>query len=228
MTAEEKRSISTFLKLSDDFLSSGYRHERPEQTFIDDTEYRAPAGDSLEKIAQEVRLCTACPLAASRKNTVSGEGVAKPQVLVIGEGPGADEDACGRPFVGKAGQLLDKMLSSIDLSREINCFIGNLVKCRPPNNRDPAPEEISACAPFLARQLALLQPKAILSVGRVPTQALLESTEGIGRLRGRFTEYRGIPFLPSYHPSALLRDETLKRPAWEDLKTLKSFLEAQE
>jgi DNA polymerase len=116
------------------------------------------------------------------------------------------------------------MLGAINLDRKTNCFIANVVKCRPPNNRDPEQDEIAACAPFLQRQLALLKPRAILTVGRVPTQALLGTTEGISRLRGRFFEYQGIPLLPTYHPSALLRDEGLKRPAWEDLKQLRAFL----
>jgi DNA polymerase len=145
-------------------------------------------------------------------------------VVVIGEGPGADEDSTGRPFVGRAGQLLDKMLGAINLDRNTNCFIANVVKCRPPNNRDPESDEIAACGPFLQRQLALLKPRAILTVGRVPTQALLGTADGISRLRGRFFEFQGIPLLPTYHPSALLRDESLKRPAWEDLKQLRAFL----
>ncbi|GHU98926.1 uracil-DNA glycosylase [Spirochaetia bacterium] len=185
-----------------------------------------PSGDSLEAIAAEVRACAVCPLAAGRKQAVPGEGAARPLVLVVGEGPGADEDASGRPFVGKAGQLLDRMLASIGLSRETNCFIANVVKCRPPNNRDPEPGESSACAPFLARQITLLAPRIILTLGRIATHNLLNTTEPIGRLRGRFTEYSaaGIPLLPTYHPSALLRDESLKRPAWEDLKTLRAHL----
>jgi DNA polymerase len=147
--------------------------------------------------------------------------------LVIGEGPGAEEDATGRPFVGKAGKLLDDMLASrgqIGLYRDKNCFIANVVKCRPPENRDPLPEEIAACAPFLARQIALLKPRIILAAGRISAQTLLRAEEGIGKLRGRFYDYGGIPLLPTYHPSALLRNEDLKRPAWEDLKTLRSKL----
>ena len=235
MTAEEKKAFSGFLDLAEDFVSDGYRSERPERSFSDDSltlpaeglsAASAPVEDSLQAIAGEVRACAACPLASTRKCAVPGEGVARPLVLVIGEGPGADEDASGRPFVGPAGQLLDRMLQSIGLSRETNCFIANLVKCRPPKNRDPEESERSACAPFLDRQISLLSPRLILSVGRVPTQALLGTTEGIGRLRGRFIPYRGIPLLPTYHPSALLRDENLKRPAWEDLKLLRSRLEA--
>ncbi|AEJ19697.1 uracil-DNA glycosylase [Gracilinema caldarium] len=225
MTADEKRQLLTFLDLASDYLDTGYRRER-EAYHIDDDRPLAPAAeaDSLAAIAEEVRACRACRLCEGRHHAVPGEGVAEPLVVVIGEGPGADEDSTGRPFVGRAGQLLDKMLAAINLDRNTNCFIANVVKCRPPNNRDPESDEIAACGPFLQRQLALLKPQAILTVGRVPTQALLGTAEGISRLRGRFFEYQGIPLLPTYHPSALLRDESLKRPAWEDLKQLRAFL----
>jgi DNA polymerase len=149
--------------------------------------------------------------------------------MVIGEGPGASEDATGKPFVGEAGILLDKMLASIGLSRESNCFIANVVKCRPPDNRDPLPEETAACASFLKRQIQLLKPKIILCAGRVAAQTLLRTNETIGRLRGNFTELRitdrSIPLIATYHPSALLRNIELKRPAWEDLKILKARLD---
>jgi DNA polymerase len=187
----------------------------------------AGAGDSLELIAVEVRACTACPLCKTRTNGVPGEGVERPLVMVVGEGPGADEDAAGRPFVGKAGKLLDDMLAArgqLGLYRDKNCFIANVVKCRPPENRDPLPEETAACVPFLARQIALLKPLVILTVGRVSTRTLLNTEEGIGKLRGRFHDYHGIPLLPTYHPSALLRNEELKGPAWEDLKRLRAKL----
>jgi DNA polymerase len=183
------------------------------------------AADSLEKITAEVLSCSFCVLGTSRTKGVPGEGAARPLVMVIGEGPGAEEDASGRPFVGPAGRLLDRMLASIGLSREKNCFIANVVKCRPPGNRDPRPEEIEACAPFLVRQIGLLKPPLVLSLGRVATQALLKTELPIGRLRGTFTNLSlpglsPIPLLPSYHPSALLRDEALKKPAFEDLKQL--------
>jgi DNA polymerase len=145
--------------------------------------------------------------------------------MVIGEGPGSEEDKSGMPFVGPAGQLLDKMLMAIGLSRETNCFIGNIVKCRPPMNRDPAPDEQSSCMPYLDRQIEILKPKAFLAVGRIPAQALLGVKDGIGKLRGRRYEYKGIPLVATYHPSALLRDENYKRPAWEDLKLLRSILD---
>jgi DNA polymerase len=181
--------------------------------------------DSLEVIAAEVLSCSSCVLGAARTRGVPGEGPPRPLVMVIGEGPGAEEDASGRPFVGPAGRLLDRMLASVGLYREKNCFIANVVKCRPPGNRDPRPEEIEACALFLARQIGLLKPPLILSLGRVATQALLKTELPIGRLRGAFTSLSlpglsPIPFLASYHPSALLRDEALKKPAFEDLKLL--------
>jgi DNA polymerase len=156
--------------------------------------------------------------------------------MVVGEGPGAEEDASGRPFVGRAGQLLDRMLDSrgkIGLSRTSNCYIANIVKCRPPGNRNPQPGEITACTPFLIRQIKILMPSVILAAGNTAAKTLLDSTEGITRLRGIFTVFSGalfmdppvrIPLLPTFHPSALLRDETLKVPVWEDLKTLRAKL----
>jgi DNA polymerase len=234
MTAEEKTQLALFLDLAGDYLGGGYRSPPGDYAFADDPAPGAAAAaavtaaaDSLEAVAAEVRACAACPLHKTRTNAVPGEGVERPLVMVIGEGPGADEDAAGRPFVGRAGKLLDDMLASrgqIGLYRDKNCFIANVVKCRPPENRDPLPEEAAACASFLARQIALLKPLIILTVGRVPTQKLLDTEEGIGRLRGRFHDYQGIPLLPTYHPSALLRNEDLKRPAWEDLKSLRAKL----
>jgi len=188
-----------------------------------------PEGDSIGRIEEEIRACRACRLAQGRQRAAPGEGSLSPAVMVIGEGPGAEEDKAGRPFVGRAGQLLDRMLGAIGLSRGANCFIANVVKCRPPGNRDPLPDEIAACAPFLERQARLLRPAFVLCAGRVAAQALLGSGEGIGRLRGKISALRlggaDVPFLATYHPSALLRSEDLKRPAWEDLKLLRSALE---
>ena len=183
------------------------------------------ASDALEKIARKIAVCKRCRLCEGRRNTVPGIGVPNPLVLVIGEGPGADEDASGEPFVGKAGQLLDKMLGAINLSRHTNCFIANIVKCRPPNNRDPMPDEAEACRSFLDAQISVLKPKMILTVGRIAVQNILNTTTGINKLRSQFFEYRDIPLLPTYHPSALLRNEEMKRPAWEDLKKFRARLE---
>jgi DNA polymerase len=258
MTAVEKIALADFLDTAAGFLGDGFRRGGEDWSFSDDSEapqeerafsslplaYQVDEEDGGPgEISEEIAACTACPLSADRTKTVSGEGPDHPLVMVIGEGPGAEEDASGRPFVGKAGRLLDRMLSSVGLSREKNCYITNVVKCRPPDNRDPSPEEIAACAPFLERQIALLKPLIILCAGRVAAQYILHTGEGINRLRGRFGEYPAafeitetgalqsagaapVPVLPTYHPSALLRDESLKRPAFADLKLLMAKLAA--
>ena len=187
---------------------------------------------SIKDVYDAVAHCSACVLGTTRINAVPGEGpeelsrlVNSVEVMVIGEGPGADEDRQGRPFVGKAGQLLDKMLEAIQLSRKTNCYITNVVKCRPPQNRDPAPQERSCCTAFLDAQIRFTRPKMILAMGRIAAQHLLQTSDGIGKLRGHFFDYQGIPLMPTYHPSALLRDESLKRPAWEDLKRFRTRLQ---
>ncbi len=182
------------------------------------------SGITLEDVAQKVASCSRCALSKKRTHTVPGMGVPNPAVLVVGEGPGAEEDAQGLPFVGPAGKLLDKMLEAISLSRDVNCYIANIVKCRPPNNRTPLPEEADACISFLETQIHILKPKLILAAGRTAAQNLLKTTEALGRLRGTFRDYNGIPLLVTYHPSALLRDVSLKRPAWEDLKLFRAEL----
>ena len=226
MLAEDKKTLAHFIDTVGAALTSGFRGKEQEYSFTDDSSI--PLHDSLEQITAGINNCKACALCKNRKNTVPGEGASQPLVMVIGEGPGGDEDVSGRPFVGRAGQLLDKMLISIGLSRESNCFIANLVKCRPPGNRDPQPEEISACFPFLERQISILMPKFILFAGRISAQTLLKTNDSIGMLRGKIKPLSiaglSVPSLATYHPSALLRNEDLKRPAWEDLKLLRSAL----
>ena len=243
MTPGGNTAIKDFLNLAADYLKDGHTrvHKAVEQECktslplaymveeeMEELNEKNGCDDSLEAVAADVGSCRACALAATRKHSVPGEGVIHPEVMVIGEGPGADEDAAGRPFVGRAGQLLDKMLGSIGLTREKNCYIANMVKCRPPGNRNPEAAEISACYSFLERQILLLKPGLILCAGRVAAQNLLKTSMGISALRGQFTEFKigelTIPVLPTFHPSAILRDETLKRPAWEDLKLLRSHL----
>lgn len=180
--------------------------------------------NTLDNIITKIRQCTRCPLCKSRKNVVPGMGVPKPLVMIIGEAPGAEEDQQGLPFVGAAGQLLDKMLNAIQLDRNSNCYIANILKCRPPMNRDPLPEEADSCRSFLDAQIQILRPKMILAMGRIASQHLLKTSEGINKLRGKFYDYKGIPVLPTYHPSALLRDTALKAPAWEDLKAFRTRL----
>jgi DNA polymerase len=180
--------------------------------------------DSAKLIAQEIAACKKCALFQTRKNTVSGVGALHPVVMVIGEAPGKDEDEQGFPFVGKAGQLLDKMLAAIFLSRRTNCFIANTIKCRPPENRDPAPEEQDACFAYLQRQIQVLKPSAILVLGRIALQRLLGTAEGITRIHGQFFSYEGTPLLATFHPSYLLRAPEQKRAAWEDLKKFREKL----
>jgi DNA polymerase len=166
--------------------------------------------------------CQLCKLSAGRKSVVFGAGHPSADLMVIGEGPGADEDEQGQPFVGRAGQLLTRMLESVKLSRD-EVYITNAVKCRPPGNRNPEADELLACAPFLAAQIAVIQPGVILSLGSVATQALLRTKEPIGKLRGRLHPYGAAVLVPTFHPAFLLRNpgQEYKRMAWEDLKLAK-------
>jgi uracil-DNA glycosylase len=178
----------------------------------------------LAACASEVEGCVKCGLGVGRTRTVPGEGALDAPVLFIGEGPGADEDRSGRPFVGAAGQYLDTWLPPIGLKRE-QCFIANTVKCRPPQNREPHPDEISACLPYLERQIALIKPRVICCLGRIAAQTVLGTTASLTSLRGKTHERNGIPVLVTYHPSAVLRDKAgLRKPVWDDLQLLKGLL----
>jgi len=173
---------------------------------------------SLEEIAAHISTCRNCPLCEGRTHTVPGEGKAdSPDILFIGEGPGADEDAQGRPFVGKAGQLLTKMIEAMGYQRE-QVFIANIVKCRPPNNRAPLPEEMEACLPYLRQQIRVIRPKVVVGLGATAIKGLLGKTAGITRLRGTWQEYEGIKLMPTFHPSYLLRDPSKKKDVWQDLQ----------
>jgi uracil-DNA glycosylase len=178
-----------------------------------------PQLDSWQALSAEVAACTACALHATRTRTVFGVGDRNAEWLVIGEAPGAEEDRRGEPFVGRAGQLLDAMLRAIGLPRE-RVYIANILKSRPPDNRDPRAEEVAACMPFLLRQIALLQPRIILVVGRIAAQNLLSTDTPIGRLRGQLHAFgpQRIPLVVTYHPAYLLRSPGEKRKAWDDLK----------
>ena len=181
--------------------------------------------DSLEQVAAEVNVCRKCEIGITRTNAVPGEGHPKARLVFVGEAPGADEDAQGRPFVGRAGQLLTRMVESMGLKRE-EVYIGNTLKCRPPGNRDPKTEEIENCNPFLRRQLALLEPEVIVALGRPAAQTLLETTRPIGQLRGQFHEYYysdskpPAKVMPTYHPAYLLRNYTkeARGKVWDDLQ----------
>jgi uracil-DNA glycosylase family 4 len=180
---------------------------------------------SLETIAKAVEACTRCPLYKTANRGVPGEGDAKARLVCVGEAPGANEDETGKPFVGQAGQLLTKILAAVDLTRE-EVFITNVVKHRPPGNRNPAPGEIEACSPYLVRQLELIKPKVIVAFGTFAAQTLLNTKTPIGKLRGEIHRYHGIPLVVTYHPAALLRNPSWKRPTWEDVKLARRILDS--
>lgn len=250
MTAKEKLQIYNLLKTSSDslygFSSPDFPEKAPE--FLDDIEsepgipvketdrensQEQNAGQkdkteqkssTLENISAKILKCRRCILCEKRIQAVPGMGVENPLVLVIGEGPGEEEDKQGLPFVGPAGQLLDKMLAAIHLYRNKNCYIANIVKCRPPMNRTPLPAEAEACRPFLDAQIAALKPKAILCAGSTAVKNLFHTASGVMKLHGKVLDFNGIPVVTTWHPSALLRAPENKRPAWEDLKIFRNEL----
>ncbi len=180
--------------------------------------------DSLIKLFNECKECKKCTLSTTRKKMVFGAGNVSAYLMVIGEAPGNDEDIQGMPFVGKAGVLLTKMLSAIKIDRRKDTFITNILKCRPPENRNPNQNEILACKPFLNKQIEILKPKLILVLGKIAANELLNTSEGIGKLRTTQHNYNMIPVIVTYHPSALLRNQKYKKPAWEDLQKLQTLL----
>ena len=188
---------------------------------------RAPAsdiGDRLNAIVKQIGVCTKCPLHKGRTRTVPGQGSTAPEILFIGEGPGYDEDQQGLAFVGRAGQLLTKIIEAMGLTRD-QVFIGNIVKCRPPENRKPLPDEMHACLPYLREQIQLLKPKIIVALGATAIQGLLGiETVGITKMRGKWLSYNGIDLMPTYHPAYLLRNPTVKKDVWEDMKAVLSKL----
>ena len=175
------------------------------------------SASSLTDLNNQICECLKCTLGKTRTNFVFGVGNPNADVVVVGEAPGADEDAQGEPFVGRAGQLLNKILEAIQFKRE-EVFICNILKCRPPNNRDPLPEEIEFCEPYLWKQLEIIKPKMILCLGRIAGQSLLKTNDTLTALRGKFFDYRGIKLMVTYHPAALLRNPNWKKPAWEDVQ----------
>jgi DNA polymerase len=176
-------------------------------------------------VADEACRCSACRLSERRQTVVFGEGDPQARVLFIGEGPGAEEDRTGRPFVGQAGQVLDGMIRSLGLERS-QVYITNVVKCRPPGNRDPKEDEVAACASFLDRQIDLIRPEVIVALGKPASHRLTGTTKPMGALRGRWASYRGTPLMPVFHPAYMLRNPLVKREAWEDLKLIIKRLES--
>jgi DNA polymerase len=177
---------------------------------------------SLDELDSSTNKCQKCVLGSTRKNFVFGVGHSKAKLVLIGEAPGADEDEQGEPFVGRAGQLLNKILAAVQLRRE-DVYICNILKCRPPNNRDPLPEEIEACEPYLKKQLEIIKPKLIVCLGRIAGQSLLKINTSLAEFRNSIYEYQGIKVLVTYHPAALLRNPNWKRPAWEDIQKMRKL-----
>lgn len=177
---------------------------------------------TVVELEQQINECMKCSLGQTRTKFVFGVGNPNATLMLIGEAPGADEDAQGEPFVGRAGQLLNKILEAIKFKRE-DVYICNILKCRPPNNRKPSPEEAELCIPYLRKQIALVKPRVILCLGLTAAEYLLDTRESLGQLRGRVMDYEGVPFMVTYHPAALLRNPNWKRPTWEDVQALRKL-----
>jgi len=180
------------------------------------------SADSLKDLHDLICTCVKCPLGHTRTKFVFGTGNPAATLMIVGEAPGADEDAQGEPFVGRAGQLLNKILEAIGFKRE-DVYICNILKCRPPGNRKPLAEEVDLCIPYLRKQIALVRPRVILALGLTAAENLLATTESLGRLRGRILEYEGTPLMVTYHPAALLRNPSWKRPTWEDVQAVRKL-----
>jgi uracil-DNA glycosylase family 4 len=187
------------------------------------------SGEAAERAAELAALaaaaagCTRCRLSEGRTKVVFGTGNPAAELMFVGEGPGAEEDRQGLPFVGAAGELLNRIIQAIAKTRD-EVYIANVVKCRPPGNRDPQPDEVAACRGYLDRQIALVRPRVLVALGRVAAQTLLGNSSPIGRLRGQWFKVQGIPTMVTYHPAALLRNPALKRPTWEDMQQVRDFL----
>jgi uracil-DNA glycosylase len=185
-----------------------------------------PSNETFDQIHAEIGDCTRCPLHRERTNVCHTEGNRKARLMFVGEAPGADEDAQARPFVGRAGQLLTKIIEAIGYKRE-EVLIGNINRCRPPGNRPPTPEEATTCRPYLLREIAIVKPEVIVVLGNTAMKNLLQTNIGITKLRGNFQNYKGIKVMPTFHPAYLLRDPSKKRETWEDLKKVKAYLDGQ-
>jgi DNA polymerase len=189
------------------------------------TQTLTKSNETFEEIHCEIGDCVRCPLHEQRTHVVHTEGNRKARLMFVGEAPGADEDAQARPFVGRAGQLLTKIIEAIGMKRE-EVLIGNVNRCRPPGNRAPTAEEASTCKPYLLREIAIVQPQVIVVLGNTAMKNLLDTREGITRLRGTFQDYKGIKVMPTFHPAYLLRDPSKKRETWEDLKKVRDYLDS--
>ena len=202
----------------------GWSPVPPKSTTLPEVDSPSP-GETLGSLAATAAECTLCRLSEKRQTVVFGEGDPKASVMFIGEGPGAEEDRTGRPFVGQAGRLLDRMIFAMGFERQ-EVYITNVVKCRPPSNRDPKEDEVAACAAYLDRQIDLIEPEIIVALGKPASWRLTGTNKPMGALRGRWSAYRGTPLMPVFHPAYLLRQPKLKRETWEDLKLVLRRLES--
>jgi DNA polymerase len=182
------------------------------------------AAVELDRYRRTISSCQKCPLGQTRTNFVFGVGDPNAGLMLVGEAPGAEEDRLGEPFVGRAGKLLDRILAAIGRSREKDVYICNVLKCRPPNNRDPLPSEVELCEPYLLRQIELIRPRLIVALGRIAGKTLLKQELPLKAMRGRLHDYHGTPLIVTYHPAALLRTPALKVPTWEDFKWIRDLL----
>lgn len=221
----ELNKICEAMKVKLELLRSGGIEYIPKNTILPIQNEREVMDkiSILNRAQERVSKCQKCRLCETRTNTVFGVGNPNARLLFVGEGPGAEEDKQGIPFVGRAGQLLDKMIAAMNMSRE-EIYICNVVKCRPPGNRDPEADEIAACEPFLTEQLQVIKPEIMVGLGRYACQTLLNTKEPIAKIRGRWHEYNGVKFMPTFHPAYLLRNPPAKKEAWEDLKAVMAAL----
>ena len=209
----------------DQVLALAMRREGSESGSIQGPKDRSGGTEDYESLRQEALACQKCFLARTRSNVVFSDGNPQARLMVVGEAPGAQEDKTGLAFVGPAGKLLDLLLASVDLSRESSAYICNVLKCRPPGNRNPVPEEMLECTPFLRRQIELVSPEAILAVGAFSAQFLTGKALPLGQLRGEVYSYHGVPVVITYHPAALLRNPGWTRATWEDLQLLRQVMD---
>jgi uracil-DNA glycosylase family 4 len=218
---------SQFEYLSDLGIESQITDLTAHSQLLQQTEMSGVLAETFETIETELGDCQRCGLAASRTKIVYGVGNPLARLVLVGEAPGREEDLRGEPFVGEAGQLLNKILQAMGLRRD-EVYLCNVLKCQPPNNRNPHPEEVTACEPFLARQIAAIQPQVVVALGRFAAHTLLKSKVPISQMRGEWQSYQGIPLMPTYHPAYLLRNPEGKRDVWEDMKAVMRRLQAEE
>ncbi len=229
MNLKSTEDLFRYLEQTRELFGNELYHQLGEEN-SSDTTLSEPLNfnaETLEDFCQEIHTCQQCQLGETRQNFVFGVGDQNANLLLVGEAPGAEEDKLGEPFVGRAGKLLDKILAAIGRSREKDVYICNVLKCRPPNNRDPLPSEVEVCEPYLIHQIHLINPKLIVALGRVAGKTLLKVEEPLKAMRKTLHDYHGTPLIVTYHPAALLRNSGFKRPTWEDFQWIQSILEGE-